>query len=117
MGIGPLVGLAPIRHSISRHLADPAVADQLGGQAELAAHLGALLAAGLEDLAGRADGLDQGLGLGDGQRQRLLAVDVLAALQRLDGHQGVPVVGSGDGDGVDVLVFEQFAVVGVALGV
>ena len=39
----------------------------------------------------------------------LLHVDILARLHRPDGHQGVPVVGCGDRDGVDVLAVEQAA--------
>src|SRR5262249_8986938 len=82
-------------------LADAAAAHQLAGGAELVA--GALLAAGLEDAVVLAGRLDHGAGLADGQRQRLLAVDVLAGLARLDSRDGVPVVRRGDDDGVDVL--------------
>ena len=59
--------------------------------------------------AGLLGDLDHGLALGDGQRQRLLAVDVLALAHGVDGDQGVPVVGRGDDDGVDVLAVEQLA--------
>ncbi len=46
----------------------------------------------------------------------LFAVDVLAGAGGIDGHGGVQVVGGGDDDKVDVLVFEQAAVVAVGLG-
>ena len=42
-------------------------------------------------------------------RAGLLDVDVFAGLAGPDGHQRVPVIGSGDGDGVDLLVFEELA--------
>ena len=42
-------------------------------------------------------------------RDGLLDVDVLAGLAGPDGVEGVPVVGRGDGDGVDVLVLQQLA--------
>jgi hypothetical protein len=47
--------------------------------------------------------------LGDGQRQRLLAVDVLAGLERLDGHLRVPVVGRGDEHAIEGLVVDEVA--------
>ena len=43
-------------------------------------------------------------------------VDVFAGLAGPDGHQRVPVIGSGDGDSVDFLVFEELAHVDVGLG-
>ncbi len=46
----------------------------------------------------------------------LFDVDVLAGLEAEDGHGGVPVVGQGDGDGVDVFGGEDFAVVAVGCG-
>ena len=39
----------------------------------------------------------------------LLDVDVLAGLEAEDGHGGVPVVGRGDGDDVDVFGGEDLA--------
>ena len=47
-------------------------------------------------------------------RARLLHVDVLAGLAAPDGLQRVVVVGRGDGNGVDGLVFKQLAQVGVS---
>jgi len=43
--------------------------------------------------------LDNGVG------QRLLAIDVFASLDRVDGHQRMPVVGRRHAHGVDVFVF------------
>ena len=45
--------------------------------------------------------------------ERLFHVDVLAGLARPYGRQGVPVVGRGDGDRIDLLVVERLAEVGV----
>ena len=41
----------------------------------------------------------------------LLAVDVLAGVQRVDGDARVPVVGRGDDHGVDVLARQHLAIV------
>src|SRR5215471_13773523 len=48
-------------------------------------------------------------------RARLLDVDVFARLAAPDSHEGVPVVGSRDGDGIDGLVIKQLAKVCVSL--
>src|SRR5262249_34026196 len=40
---------------------------------------------------------------GDGVAQRLFDVDILARLASPDGHQRVPMIGCGDGDGVERL--------------
>src|SRR5207249_2787238 len=52
-----------------------------------------------------------GATLGDGQRQRLLAVNILPRLARLDDGDGVPVVRRADLDCIDVLPPEEFAIV------
>ncbi len=81
----------------------------LGLQVVLA---GALLHAHLADAVVDARRLDDRRPFLDLQRQRLLDVDVLAGIQRVDGDAGVPVVGRGDQDRVDLLQLEQLAVVG-----
>jgi hypothetical protein len=87
--------------------ADRAVANQPHGLDVVGA--GALLAADRAD-ALRSPGLvDHDAALAQHQRQRLLDVDVLAGPQRRHRHQGVPVVGRGDDDGVDVLVVEHLS--------
>ena len=48
------------------------------------------------------------------QRQRLLDVDVLAGVGRVDGDLRVPVIGRGDQHRIEVLLLEQLAVVAVA---
>ena len=97
------------------HLADPAVAHQLAGQA--IARVGALLAAGLEDAVVLAGRLDHRLAFLDGEREGLLAVDVAAGLHRGDRGQGVPVVDRADRDGVQVFLGEQLAEVFVFVAV
>ena len=74
---------------------------------------GTALGADLDDaavLAGRGDHLPA---FPDVVGEGLLDVDVLARLAGPDGGQGVPVVGRGDGHGVDGLVVEQLAEVAV----
>ena len=92
-------------------LADGAVAHQLAGEAEVV--VGALLAAHLKNAAVAAGRLGNRLGLADGQRKWLLAVDVLAGLHGLDRLNGVPVGRGGDHDRVDVGAGEQLAEVAI----
>jgi hypothetical protein len=65
---------------------------------------------------GAADGLDHPVALLDGVAHRFFDVDVLAGFDGVDHHLGVPVVGGGDEDGVDVLAFQQAAVVACRSG-
>jgi len=53
----------------------------------------------------------------NGVRQRLFAVDVLAAFKRGNCRNRVPVVGGGDADGVNVLACDDFAEIGMGLAV
>ena len=59
----------------------------------------------------RRDGL---AALEDIVRQGLFHVHVLAGLTGPDRHQGMPMVGRGGGDGVDVLALQQLADIRVA---
>jgi hypothetical protein len=45
--------------------------------------------------------------LGDGARERLLAIEMPAGFQRGNGGDGVSVIRDGDDDGVDVLLIDQ----------
>src|SRR5207244_1295923 len=83
---------------------------QFAGQPEIASR--ALLAARLYDPFVAPGRLHHGPALGDGEAERLLAVDVLARLAGVDGDQGVPVIRRGDDHRIDVLEVEQLAVVG-----
>ena len=88
------------------NLPDPPVEHQLAADASPPRPL---LASRLEDAAIPLGGLADGPALADGQGVRLLAVDVLAGLQCGDGDQGVPVVGCGDQDGVNVVPCDKVA--------
>ena len=66
--------------------------------------------------AGLPDRIADHLALFDRQREGLLAVDVLAGLQSIDGDLRVPVVGSADGDHIDVLAVERAPMVAGRLG-
>ncbi len=64
--------------------------------------------------------LGRGLGeeprLGHGMRQRLLAIDVEAATQGADRGRRVMMVGRGHHDGIEALLLQELAIVGVFLG-
>ncbi len=47
---------------------------------------------------------------------RLFAVDIFARLQRIQGHEGMPVRRGCDRDSIDVLVGKQVTVVSIPLG-
>ena len=90
-----------------REPADAAVADQLARVAARAAR--APLAAALEDAAVAVHGADHRLAVGDRERERLLAVDVLARFRGGDDDARVPVVRRRHGNRVNVLAGEQLA--------
>src|SRR5262249_48693027 len=68
---------------------------------DMVAHLG--------DAIVLARGGDHGAAFADRVGERLLDEDVLAGAAGGDGGQGVPVVGRGDHDGVDIFDIEQLA--------
>src|SRR5207245_9956542 len=67
------------------------------------------LGAVLDDTVVALGGFDGDTAFVDVVTARLLDVDVLARLAGPDGHQRVPVVRSGDRDGVEVLVLQGLA--------
>ncbi len=87
--------------------ADAAVADQFAGLLELVAR--ALHAAGLKDHTVAGDGVDHRPALGQIVGERLLAVDVLSGIGRRYALRGMPVVGRGDDNRVDIVAGEEFA--------
>jgi len=95
--------------------ADPPVAHQVAGLAELAVVLRPLLHAGLVDPAETPAGLDQVAALADGGADRLLAVHIFPGPQGHRGHQGGPVIGQGQQHGVDIGPGEDFAKIVVGL--
>ena len=54
-------------------------------------------------------GIGHGAAFGDGERQRLLAINILAGPGGFDDGNGMPVVGRCDQDRVDVFAGEEFA--------
>ncbi len=77
---------------------------------------GALLGSHLHLLAVLAHGLEEQRTFSRVVATGLFYIDVLASLQSVDGHWGVPVIGRGDGDGVDVFLFENLAEVFAGCG-
>src|SRR5262249_50033487 len=110
-GLLPVAGLAVVGSAAGQaatdrlQIADPAVADQLAGAAEIA--VGTLLAAGLENAAMLLDRVRHGSALGDGQRERLLAINVLAGAGGGDDRDGVPVIRRANNHSVHVLARQQ----------
>jgi len=96
------------------HLADGAVPDQGAGFPEFGT--GTLLGAGLNNPLVLPGGVDHAAAFHDGQRQRLLAVDVLPRLTGVNGHQGVPMVRDGDDDPIEILALQQFPIVPITFG-
>ena len=99
-----------------RHTLDLAQASVLTERNSLQEHVvvfAALLRSNLKDaLRGRGDLADL-LAFFDRESQRLLAVDVLAGLHRLDRDFGMPMIGRRDDHSFDVLTLQQFAIVGI----
>ena len=69
------------------------------------------LAADLENAAGLFLRFDDHVAIGYFAHHRLLAVDVFAGVKSVGGDTGVPVIGRGDDDGIDIAAGEQFAVI------
>ena len=69
---------------------------------------GALPGASLPDDVVLVDGADDGLLFGNGAGERLFAVDVFFAGSGFSGDDGMPVVGDGNHDGVDVVARDAF---------
>lgn len=78
---------------------------------------GTLLHAHLADAVVDAGGLDDFGAFFDGEREGLFYVDVFTGAQCINSAAGMPVVWRRDQDCVDILLFEKFAVVDVALGI
>jgi hypothetical protein len=88
-------------------LPEAARAHEFGGLAQRL-HAAAM-DADLRDALGLIGHLDHPPAFLHRQRQRLFDIDVLACATGIDEHDGVPVVGRGDGDGIDVLVVDDTA--------
>jgi len=75
---------------------------------------GALLGAGLDDPVVFAGSLDHFTTFPDGMADGFFDVDVFSCLAGPDGQEGVPMVGGGDDDGVEVIAVQGVADVAVA---
>jgi len=64
------------------------------------------LAADLEHAGVAAGGVDDLAAFAEGESERLLAVNVLAGAAGEDGGGGMPVIGRGDDDRVNVFAIE-----------
>ena len=93
------------------HRTDGAALNQLNDAAVVVA--GVNLRAHLRDALVFGGGFRHLASLGDGVRQRLFAVDVLACLESGQRDNGVVVVGRGDDDRLDVLAVDDAAPVAV----
>ena len=107
------IGIVPALDAA--HLADHAVAEigrrgmAVGGRAALRADLyGDLVFLGRRD---------HRLSLVDGAARRLLHVDMLAPFRRVHHLHGVPVIGRGHHDAVDVLAIEDIAIIAIHVDV
>ena len=94
-------------------LADEALADELA--ADVVFDLRPLLAAALEHAAVFAHRLHHQPALADRQRHRLLGIDILAGLARVDARQRTPVLRRRGDDRVNILPLEHLPVVLVDL--
>lgn len=84
-----------------------------GGDLLGPAAAGAALGAVLDDAVVFAGGFNALAAFKDVVAAGFFDVDVFAGLASPDGDEGVPVVGRGDGDGVDAFVFQELTDVGV----
>jgi hypothetical protein len=76
--------------------------------------IGAALSAGLDDAIIFASGLDELSALPDVVGNGLFQIDILAGLAGPHAHERMPMIGSGDGDNIDVFIIEHFPEVLVA---
>src|ERR1044071_7855008 len=93
--------------------AQASVADQFAGKPEVA--VAALLAADLNNALVVAHRLHQAFAFVNGEGERFLAVDILAALHGTQVHKRVPVIGRAGDDDVDVIAFHELAKILVLL--
>ncbi|OQB99883.1 MAG: hypothetical protein BWX80_03536 [Candidatus Hydrogenedentes bacterium ADurb.Bin101] len=73
------------------------------------------MAAGLKYATVASYGVHHGAALGNGVGKGFFTVDVLARLRRGDADDGVPMVGRGNHDGVDIVARQHLAEIMVFL--
>ena len=69
------------------------------------------LATYLENAAGLLLRFDNHVAIGYFADHGLLAVDIFARVESVSSNAGVPVIGGGDDDGIDIAAGEQFAII------
>jgi hypothetical protein len=77
----------------------------------------ALLCAGLYDALAGFDGFDEWRAFFNRMSDGLFDIDILARVDGVGGHLGVPVVRAANDDGVNILVIEQCTVIAILFGV
>ena len=97
------------------HLANAAGLHQRDRCKELLLELASLLRAHLEHAAGLLDCLADELAFVDGERERLLAVNILARLERLDRDLHMPVIGHANVYDLDIFAIKHMAVIFVGV--
>src|SRR5581483_1736242 len=65
----------------------------------------------LENAVGLVHSLNQLRALVDGMGNRLFQINVLSGSERITRHPDVPVIRSGDDDGIDIVLAEHLAIV------
>src|SRR6185437_5381523 len=100
----------------TRHLDFAELARVQEGHCFLQAGAAAALRTGLTDAIILASRLDDAATFADIVADRLFDIHIFAVLQRPNSGESVPVIGRGDGDDVDVFVFDDFANVLLELG-
>ncbi len=108
--------IAPLVTNRARHvdIADGAVADVTDGFEH--AGIGARLAAMLANAVVLFYGADELAAFEPVVRARLFDVDVFRGLAAPDGDERMPMIWRGNGDGIDILVFEELANVDIRFG-
>src|ERR1039458_10377958 len=100
-------------HVAKKYIADGAIGDVLFGYVPLQGRSG--LRADLQHALGLLHGLGEVPGLLDGGAHGLFQIYVLAMVQGLQRDGGMPVIGRGHHDGIDIRAVDDLAVVQVAV--
>src|ERR1035438_492852 len=113
LGVLPIAGFPEIgrtaRQTASHglQLADAAVANDFASLTK--PRIGALLAPTLKDPVVGFHGVTHGAAFGDGERKRLLPVNILTRARRFNHGNRMPVIRQGDENGIDILARDHFA--------
>jgi hypothetical protein len=95
-------------------LADATIADEFARESKIA--VAALLTANLNDALFVPHRFHKTLAFVDGQRERLLGINIFAGLHREQVYEGMPVIGRTGDDRVDIVPLHQFSKILVLFG-